>query len=181
MMYRDFYGLKRAPLQITPAQTFFFVSASHKAALGAMTSGIDTRQGLVAITRVPGVGKTTLVRAYLAGVAPPQLTTFVLWQARVSLLEILTIMTRRFDAPVTTDEPEAVWTQMQQRLRQECCQGRNVALIIDEAQHRVFPINMTARSQTRSIFRESGQQVWGALQSSFVVSDGGFEIIDGIH
>jgi general secretion pathway protein A len=133
-MYYDFYGLKSAPFQITPDPTFFFVSASHKAALEAMTSGIATRQGVVAITGVRGVGKTTLVRAYLARLAPPQLTTIVLWQARLSVLEVLATMARRFDAQVATDEPEALQTQMQQRLWQECRQGRNVALIIDEAQ-----------------------------------------------
>jgi general secretion pathway protein A len=135
MMYRDFYGLKSAPFQITPDPTFFFVSASHKAALDVMTAGIATRQGVVAITGVSGVGKTTLVRTYLARVAPPQLTTIVLWQAHCSFLEILTLMARRFAVPVTTDAPETLRTQMQQRLRQECRQGHNVALIIDEAQH----------------------------------------------
>jgi type II secretory pathway predicted ATPase ExeA len=58
----------------------------------------------------------------------------VLWQARLSVLEVLATMARRFDAQVATDEPEALQTQMQQRLWQECRQGRNVALIIDEAQ-----------------------------------------------
>src|SRR5919202_227053 len=134
-MYRDFYGLKSAPFQITPAPTLLFLSVSQKSALRVMTSGIDTRQGLVTITGVSGVGKTTLVRAYLARVTPPQLTTMVLWQARLSFLEVLTRMARRFEAQVATDEPEAMRTRIQQCLRQECRQGRNVALIIDEAQH----------------------------------------------
>jgi general secretion pathway protein A len=135
MMYQDFYRLKRMPFQITPDPTFFFVSASHQAALDTLTAGIDTRQGLVTITGVSGAGKTTLVRAYLARVAPPQRTTIVLWQAPLSFLEVLTLMARHYQVPVTTDAPEALWTHIQQRLRQEYREGRNVALIIDEAQH----------------------------------------------
>src|SRR5690349_8837951 len=135
MMYRDFYGLKSAPFQITPDPTFFFFSASHKAALDVMTAGIATRHGVVAITGVSGVGKTTLVRAYLARVASPQLTTIVLWQAHRSFLEVLTLMAHHFEVPVTTDAPEILRTQIQQHLWQECRQGRNVVLIIDEAQH----------------------------------------------
>src|SRR5919197_2375718 len=124
MMYRDFYRLKSAPFQMTPDPTFFFLSASHQAALDVMTSGIATRQGVVAITGASGVGKTTLVRAYLARVAPPQLTTLGLWQAPCSFLEVLTLLARRFEVQATTDEPEALRTQIQQRLRQECRQGR---------------------------------------------------------
>jgi general secretion pathway protein A len=134
-MYHEFYRLKCVPFQITPDPSFFFGSASHRAALATLTAGIDTRQGVVAITGVSGAGKTTLVRAYLTRVAPPSLTPIVCWQARLSFLEALTLMARRFEMQVTTDEPEGLQTQIQQRLRQECRQGRNVVLIIDEAQH----------------------------------------------
>ena len=71
-MYLDFYRLKSAPFQSTPNPTFLFLSASHKAALDAMAAGIATRHGLVTITGAKGVGKTTLVQAYLARIAPPQ-------------------------------------------------------------------------------------------------------------
>jgi general secretion pathway protein A len=134
-MYYEFYRLKRAPFQITPDPAFFFGSASHQTALDALRAAIDTRQGVVAITGVSGVGKTTLVRAYLARIAPPSLTTIVLWQARLSFLEVLTVLARRFEEPVIPDAPEALRTQIQQRLKQEYHHGRNVALIIDDAQH----------------------------------------------
>ena len=130
----EFYQLKSMPFQITPDPTFFFGSASHQGALDALRAGIATRRGLVALTGIPGVGKTTLVRTYLARVAPPQLTTVVLWQAHLTLLDILTALTRRFEAPGAADAPEALWTYMQPRLRHEAHHGRTVALIIDAAQ-----------------------------------------------
>src|SRR5262249_17078790 len=134
-MYLDFYQLKSAPFQITPDPTFLFLSASHKAALDAMTAGIAARQGFVAITGSKGVGKTTLVHAYLARIAPPQLTTIVLWQAPLSFVELLALMARRFAGPMATDDATPLLGQLQQLLRHESQQGRNVALIIDEAQH----------------------------------------------
>jgi len=133
-MYLDFYRLKSAPFQITPDPTFLFLSASHKAALDAMTAGIAARQGFVAITGSRGVGKTTLVHAYLARVAPPQLTTIVLWHAPLSFVELLALMARRFAGPMATDDAAPLLVQLQQLLRHESQQGRNVALIIDEAQ-----------------------------------------------
>jgi len=132
--YLDFYQLKSAPFQLTPDPAWRFLSASHQAALDAMTAGIVARQGLVVITGAPGVGKTTLVHTYLARVAPPQLTTIVLWRARLSFRELLALIARRFAVPVVTDDPGAMLTQIQQRLKHESEHGRQVALIIDEAQ-----------------------------------------------
>ena len=134
-MYLEFYRLKSPPFPMTPDPTCLFLSASHQAALDAMTAGIAARQGLVAITGGKGVGKTTLVHAYLARVAPPQLSTIVLWHAPRSFVELLALMVRRVAGPVATDDAAALLTQMQQLLRNEPQQGRNVALIIDEAQH----------------------------------------------
>src|SRR5882672_2566699 len=134
-MYLDFYRLQRAPFPLTPDPTLFFVSPSHHAALDALTQGIATRQGLVVITGASGVGKTALVHAYLARSAAAQLTTLVLWQAPLSLMDLLALMARRLEVPVATDDLGALRTQMQQRFRHEAHLGRNVALIIDEAQH----------------------------------------------
>jgi general secretion pathway protein A len=134
-MYHEFYRLKQVPFQITPDPAFFFASASHHAALATLRTGMDTRQGVVALTGVSGVGKTTLVRAYLARVAPPSLTTIVCWQARLSFLEILTLMARRFEIQVTPETPAAMQCQIQACLRRESHHGRTVGLIIDDAQH----------------------------------------------
>src|ERR1051326_7133691 len=103
-MYLDFYHLKDAPFPLTPDPTLFFISPSHQAALDTLTHGLAMRQDLVVITGASGVGKTTLVHAYLARVAPPQLTTLVLWQAHLSFMEILALLARRFAVPVTTDD-----------------------------------------------------------------------------
>src|SRR5438093_10396328 len=134
-MYLDFYQLKRAPFQLTPDPALLFLSASHHAALDSLAAGIAVRQGFVVITGAKGVGKTTLVRAYLARGAPPQLTTVVLWHGCLSFVEILTLLARHCAVPVTPDDPTGMLTQLQQRLLQETSQGRSVALLIDEAQH----------------------------------------------
>jgi general secretion pathway protein A len=134
-MYLDFYQLKRAPFPLTPDPAFFFGSASHHAALDALAAGIATRQGLVTITGARGVGKTTLVHAYLARVVSPPLTTIVSWHAHLSFVEILAMLARRFAVPEATNDAASLLAQLQQRLRDEAHQGRTVVLIIDEAQH----------------------------------------------
>src|SRR5262249_55515372 len=77
----------------------------------------------------------TLVRAYLARVAPPQLTTIVSWHAHLSFQELLALLARHFAVPEVTHDAVALLAQLQQRLRDESHLGRTVALIIDEAQH----------------------------------------------
>ena len=134
-MYLDFYRLKSAPFSITTDSAWLFLSASHQATLDALASGIAARQGFVVITGTRGVGKTTLVRSYLARVAPPQLTTIVSWQARLSFLELLVLMTRHFAVLGTTDDTGALLAHLRQLLWHEVHQGRQVVLIIDEAQH----------------------------------------------
>jgi general secretion pathway protein A len=134
-MYLDFYHLKNAPFQMIADPAFLFLSASHKAALDTMAGGIATRRGLVTITGARGVGKTTLVHAYLARIAPPQLTTIVSWHAHLSFPEVLALIARRFAVPEAPHDATALLAHTQQLLRQACQQGRTVALIIDEAQH----------------------------------------------
>jgi type II secretory pathway predicted ATPase ExeA len=133
-MYLDFYQLKRAPFERTPDPALLFRSASHQGAVDTIAAGIGARQSLVVITGAPGVGKTMLVHAYLARVAPLQRTTIVLWQARRSFRELLILMARRLVVPVVTDDPEVLLPQIQQCLRHESQQGRQVVLLIDEAQ-----------------------------------------------
>ena len=74
-MYLDFYHLKQTPFHITPDPAFLFRSPSHQKALASITYGIEERQGFVLIAGEVGVGKTTILRAYLDQVDPARLTT----------------------------------------------------------------------------------------------------------
>ena len=64
-MYLSFYGLKKEPFHTTPDPNFLYLSPTHKEALGAIIYGIEQRKGFISITGEVGVGKTTIIRAYL--------------------------------------------------------------------------------------------------------------------
>jgi general secretion pathway protein A len=134
-MYLDFYQLKKAPFHITPDPEFLFLSPTHKAALGAIVHGIEERYGLVAITGEVGVGKTTVVRAYLERADQQQFKTIYIVNANVSFYALLKVILREFRADFEADDPFDMINLLHQILLEEHEQGQKVALIIDEAQN----------------------------------------------
>jgi len=134
-MYVDFYALKKAPFHITPDPAFLFLSPSHKAALGALVYGIEARQGFVALIGEVGVGKTTILRSYLERVDPAHLKTIYIFNANVSFSALLQTICRECGLAVTPEDVFDTVNRLHQVLIEEYHQGRNVALIVDEAQH----------------------------------------------
>ena len=134
-MYLDFYRLSKAPFHITPDPEFLFLSPSHKAALGSIIYGIEDRQGFVAISGEVGLGKTTILRSYLERVDQRQLKTIYIFNANVSFRGLLKAIFGEFGVEFETDDLFEMVNHLHQVLIEEYTQGRNVALIIDEAQN----------------------------------------------
>ena len=134
-MYLDFYHLKKAPFHITPDPEFLFLSPSHKAALGALVYGIEERQGFVALIGEVGLGKTTILRSYLERVDQSQLKPIYIFNPNVSFSELLKTLCREFGIEDVAEDIAETVNRLHQALIEEYKRGRNVALIVDEAQH----------------------------------------------
>jgi general secretion pathway protein A len=134
-MYLDFYHLKKAPFHITPDPEFLFLSPSHKAAMGALVYGIEERQGFVALIGEVGLGKTTILRSYLERVDQSQLKAIYIFNPNVSFSELLKTLCREFGIEELTEDIAETVNRLHQALIEEYKRGRNVALIVDEAQH----------------------------------------------
>ena len=142
-MYLDFYSLSQAPFHVTPDPEVLFLSPSHKAALGALVYGIAAHQGLIAIFGAAGVGKTTLLRAYLTHVNRQELTTIFVSHVALGFDDLLRCILRDLGSTVTTDDPRAMVRQLQQLLVEEARHSRHVVLIIDGAQ--AMPVETLAQ------------------------------------
>jgi general secretion pathway protein A len=134
-MYLNYYGLKKAPFHITPDPEFLFLSPSHKAALGALIYGIEERQGFVALVGEVGLGKTTILRSYLDRVDRNQLKTIYIFNANVTFGDLLKTIYREVGREMETEDLYEAVNQLHQILVEEYQRDRNVALIVDEAQH----------------------------------------------
>jgi len=156
-MYLDFYHLKKAPFHITPDPEFLFLSTGHKAALGALVYGIEERQGFVALIGEVGLGKTTILRSYLERVDQSQLKPIYIFNSNVSFSELLKTLCREFGIEVLTEDVADTVNRLHQVLIEEYKQGRNVALIVDEAQH--MPIETLEHLRMLSNLETSTQKL----------------------
>ena len=134
-MYLDFYLLKKEPFHITPDPEFLFLSPSHKAALRALVYGVEERQGFVALLGEVGLGKTTILRSYLERVDQSQLKPIHLLHPNLSFRELLHTLCQECGLEGTTENIAETITRLHHVLIGEYQQGRNVALLVDEAQH----------------------------------------------
>jgi len=156
-MYLDFYLLKKAPFHITPDPEFLFLSPSHKAALGALVYGIEERQGFVALLGEVGLGKTTILRSYLERVDQSQLKPIYLLHANLSFRDLLHTLCQEFGLEETTEHVAETVNHLHQVLIEEYKQGRNVALLVDEAQH--MPIETLEHLRMLSNLETSTQKL----------------------
>jgi general secretion pathway protein A len=134
-MYLDFYLLKKVPFHITPDPEFLFLSPSHKAALRALVYGVEERQGFVALLGEVGLGKTTILRSYLERVDQSRLKPIHLIHPNLSFRELLHTLCQEYGLEGTTENIAETITRLHHVLIGEYQQGRNVALLVDEAQH----------------------------------------------
>ncbi|MDR4494837.1 MAG: AAA family ATPase [Nitrospirales bacterium] len=134
-MYLSFYGLKKEPFHTTPDPNFLYLSPTHKEALGAIIYGIEQRKGFISITGEVGVGKTTIIRAYLERPTTRTQKTIYIFNPVVSFHALLTTIFRSLEVePRQSDLPEMV-NQLHEILITEYRANSTVVLVIDEAQN----------------------------------------------
>ncbi|MDH3604775.1 MAG: DUF4384 domain-containing protein [Candidatus Tectomicrobia bacterium] len=78
--YQDFYGFQEAPFAHLTASQVPFIGAAQQHVIDALRHGIAARQGMITLIGEAGLGKTTLVRAILAQMASPHLTSIYVEQ-----------------------------------------------------------------------------------------------------
>lgn len=134
-MYLAFYGLKKEPFHTTPDPNFLYLSPSHKEAMGAIIYGIERRKGFVAIYGEVGVGKTTIIRAYLEKTSDRKQKTVYILNPVLSFHGLLTDIFRSLDLTPSHDDSAEMVNQLQEALIQEYRSDSTVVLVIDEAQN----------------------------------------------
>jgi general secretion pathway protein A len=134
-MYLKFFSLNKEPFQITPDPSFLYLSPGHREALASIIYGVEKSKGFILIIGAVGVGKTTILRAYLEKAQKEKLRTIYLFNANISYRYLLQHIFRELNVVPVSDEISEMVNQLHQVLINEYREGRNVLLLIDEAQN----------------------------------------------
>ena len=133
-MYKEFYGLREYPFNMTPDPAFLFLSRHHRVALDVLRYGIRERKGFIAITGEVGAGKTTLCRALLNSLDANTKTALIL-NPSLSDSQVLRAITDEFRLQPAKTTKKDLYDSINGFLLRELAANHNVALIVDEAQN----------------------------------------------
>ncbi len=134
-MYEKFYGFREKPFSILPDPAFLYLSRKHRRALTMLEYGIRNQAGFSVITGAIGSGKTTLVRRLLGQVDRSLNIGLVSNTQCESFEELLQWVLLAFDLEYRAKEKVELYHAFSDFLVKEHVAGRQVVLIVDEAQH----------------------------------------------
>ena len=134
-MYLTFFGLKAEPFKNTPDPNFLYLSPSHKEALASLVYGIEAHKGFLTVTGEVGAGKTTVVRTFLDNVRTERYRVIYVFDPHISFHDLLYVMLQELDVSIEESGDQWMFRRLQSYLISEYKQGRNVILVIDEAQN----------------------------------------------
>lgn len=137
-MYARFYGLTEMPFNVTPDPRFLYLSPSHQEAISHLRYGIEERKGFIVLTGEVGCGKTTLCRTLLNELDPETYETALILNPRINEQQLLNGILRELGEP--TNNTSDVTHRINDALLRRIEAGKNIVLIIDEAQNLSFEV-----------------------------------------
>jgi general secretion pathway protein A len=135
--YREHFGLKQGPFNITADPAFLYLSRSHREALAQLSYGIKARKGFVVLTGEVGTGKTTLINGLLDELDSDTRTALI-FSHIANPFDLLRYTCNEFglrSPQHSRDDFYEYLALLNDYLFESYRSGKNCALIIDEAQN----------------------------------------------
>jgi general secretion pathway protein A len=132
-MYESYYGFSEKPFNLTPDPKYLYLSRRHSEAFAHLEFGRRERGGFILITGEVGTGKTTTARYFLSKLPEGTATAVVLYPA-LTAAELLKTIVEDLHAPTTGTSLKELVDAIHRFLLQSRAEGREVVLLIDEAQ-----------------------------------------------
>lgn len=134
-MYNEHFGFREKPFNLVPNPSYLFLSTRHANALTFLEYGLTEKVGFVMLTGEIGIGKTTLVR-YLLNQIESEMDVAVIFNTNVLSDDLISLILAEFEVPCEDGISKAKALEaLYGFLIERYSQGRNVLLIIDEAQN----------------------------------------------
>ena len=132
-MYESWYGFQEKPFNLTPDPKYLYLSPKHAEAFAHLEFGRRERGGFIVITGEVGTGKTTLARHFLSKLGSDTRTAVVLYPA-LTAAELLTGILQDLHVEPESGSLKGLVDALHRVLLESRAAGRNVVLLIDEAQ-----------------------------------------------
>jgi len=139
-MYQSYYGLTEMPFNITPDPKFLYLSPTHQEALQHLKYGVQEKKGFILLIGEVGCGKTTLCRRFLNELDPARFDTALILNSRVTEIEMLRAILTELGETQLAQGHHDLATQINRVLLHRIEAGRDIVLIIDEAQNLSFKV-----------------------------------------
>lgn len=140
-MYQNYFGFSEMPFHVTPNPRFLFLSPTHQEALQHLRYGIENKKGFIVLTGEVGCGKTTLCRQLLEELeADEKYETALLLNPKVSETQLLRSIIKELGEESKLRSQNDLLDTMNGILLERIHQGREIVLIIDEAQSLSFQV-----------------------------------------
>jgi type II secretory pathway predicted ATPase ExeA len=133
-MIPDYYNLAEQPFGVTPDTRYLYLSPTHREALASLLYGVQTGRGFMSIIAKPGMGKTTLLFWLLKRLGQSARTVF-LFQTLGGPADLLRSLLHDLGKDAQGLDLAQMHSQLNERLVAETRQGKQVVVVIDEAQN----------------------------------------------
>ncbi|MBW2675975.1 MAG: AAA family ATPase, partial [Deltaproteobacteria bacterium] len=133
-MYSNYFGFKERPFKLLPDPTYLFLSKSHEEALAHLKYTVGHGDGFVEITGEIGTGKTTLCRVFLDRLLDDTEAAYI-FNPRLDEVQLLKAINDELGIDCSANNTKDLIDALNVFLMQMKAAGKNVILIIDEAQN----------------------------------------------
>jgi general secretion pathway protein A len=131
-MYKDYYGFREKPFELTPDPRFIFLTPALRKALASVIYAIKERTGFISVIGEAGTGKTTLIHSLLSSL-DTKVRPIIIFHTTVSFNDLLRMILRELDLWAVEKNKKGLWDQLIRYLNQIASKDEILAIIIDEA------------------------------------------------
>jgi len=133
-VYREHFGLLRAPFEMTPDPSFLYLGSTHREGLAMLVYAVRSRKGFVVLTGEVGTGKTTLIHALLSQLEGDAPSAFI-FNPRLEPLDFFHMLFDEFGIQKTCRTKAEYLLELNHFLIERLKEDRTALLIVDEAQN----------------------------------------------
>ncbi|MBZ5545616.1 MAG: PEGA domain-containing protein [Acidobacteriia bacterium] len=133
-MYKQFFGLKENPFNVSPDPRYLCETDHTREALACLTYCVQARKGFAMLTGDVGTGKTTLLNKVLEDLRRDDIATAFVFNPRLNPFQFLDYMMADFSLNFETQLKSHLLAQFNQWLLERHEAGSTTVLIVDEAQ-----------------------------------------------